>query len=62
MGSGACYGFGKAREVLRDLKGQCPGSQNLINGACGNDSLHYAIRGYMGATAVSQPASTYWLY
>ena len=53
------YGFGKAREVpVAISKAMAAARKNMINVALRNDTLHYAIRGFHGATRVYlQPAS-----
>lgn len=53
------YGFGKAREVpVAISKAMAQARKNLINVALRNDSLHYAVKGFHGATRVyMQPAS-----
>jgi small subunit ribosomal protein S5 len=53
------YGFGKAREVpVAISKAMAQARKNLINVSLRNDTLHYAIKGYHGATRVlMQPAS-----
>ena len=53
------YGFGKAREVpVAISKAMAQARKNMINVALRNDSLHYAITGFHGATRVyMQPAS-----
>jgi small subunit ribosomal protein S5 len=53
------YGFGKAREVpVAISKAMAQARKNLISVSLRNDTLHYAIKGYHGATRVlMQPAS-----
>ena len=53
------YGFGKAREVpVAISKAMAQARKNMINVALRNDSLHYAVKGFHGATRVyMQPAS-----
>ena len=53
------YGFGKAREVpVAISKAMAQARKNLINVSLRNDTLHYAIKGFHGATRVlMQPAS-----
>jgi small subunit ribosomal protein S5 len=53
------YGFGKAREVpVAISKAMAQARKNMINVSLRNDSLHYAITGFHGATRVyMQPAS-----
>ena len=53
------YGFGKAREVpVAISKAMAQARKNMINVALRNDSLHYAVKGFQGATRVyMQPAS-----
>src|SRR6185437_5600067 len=52
-------GFGKAREVpVAISKAMAQARKNMINVALRNDSLHYAVKGFQGATRVyMQPAS-----
>jgi small subunit ribosomal protein S5 len=53
------YGFGKAREVpIAISKAMAQARKNLINVSLRNDTLHYAVKGFHGATRVlMQPAS-----
>jgi small subunit ribosomal protein S5 len=53
------YGFGKAREVpVAISKAMAQARKNLITVSLRNDTLHYAIKGFHGATRVlMQPAS-----
>src|SRR4029450_12683051 len=53
------YGFGKAREVpVAISKAMAQARKNLINVTLRNAPLHYAIKGFHGATRVlMQPAS-----
>src|SRR5216684_2952470 len=53
------YGFGKAREVpVAISKAMAQARKNMINVSLRNETLHYAIRGFQGATRVyMQPAS-----
>jgi small subunit ribosomal protein S5 len=53
------YGFGKAREVpVAISKAMAQARKNLINVSLRNDTLHYAVKGFHGATRVlMQPAS-----
>ena len=53
------YGFGKAREVpVAISKAMAQARKQMINVALRNDSLHYAVKGFHGATRVyMQPAS-----
>ncbi|MDB6043022.1 MAG: ribosomal protein [Gammaproteobacteria bacterium] len=53
------YGFGKAREVpVAISKAMAQARKNMINVALRNETLHYAIKGFQGATRVyMQPAS-----
>jgi small subunit ribosomal protein S5 len=53
------YGFGKAREVpVAISKAMAQARKNMITVALRNDSLHYAVKGFQGATRVlMQPAS-----
>src|SRR6185369_15733101 len=53
------YGFGKAREVpVAISKAMTQARKNLINVSLWNDTLHYAVKGFHGATRVlMQPAS-----
>ena len=55
----AGYGFGKAREVpVAISKAMAQARKNLINVSLRNDTLHYAVKGFHGATRVlMQPAS-----
>src|SRR4029079_14244071 len=47
------YGFGKAREVPVSIsKAMAQARKNMINVALRNDSLHYAVKGFQGATRV----------
>ena len=53
------YGFGKAREVpVAISKAMAQARKNMITVALRNDSLHYSVKGFHGATRVyMQPAS-----
>jgi small subunit ribosomal protein S5 len=53
------FGFGKAREVpVAISKAMAQARKNLITVSLRNDSLHYAVKGFHGATRVyMQPAS-----
>ncbi len=53
------FGFGKAREVpVAISKAMAQARKNLINVSLRNDTLHYAVKGFHGATRVlMQPAS-----
>src|SRR5690242_16212705 len=53
------FGFGKAREVpVAISKAMAQARKNMINVALKNDTLHFAIKGFHGATRVlMQPAS-----
>jgi small subunit ribosomal protein S5 len=53
------YGFGKAREVpVAISKAMAQARKQMINVSLKNDTLHYAIKGFHGATRVlMQPAS-----
>ena len=53
------FGYGKAREVpVAISKAMAQARKNLINVSLRNDTLHYAIKGFHGATRVlMQPAS-----
>src|SRR4029079_2804610 len=53
------YGFGKARDAPAAIsKAMAQARKNLINVSLRNDTLHYAVKGFHGATRVlMQPAS-----
>ena len=53
------FGFGKAREVpVAISKAMAQARKNLMNVSLRNDTLHYAVKGFHGATRVlMQPAS-----